>query len=952
MTKKNSNNCNPPPQMIEHSDDDDSSVLTEAPSPPTTLESGGKGMPAGPILEALGRCTPAELVLDDDDDYQLDDIENSRNERSPTFVNRISSIPQCGGGALPPMPSERRTPPRLPPKQKSSNEEEVLPTIPPPPSIRKLSPRAASKHMVTEQFKLHYQKLPRSEQIKLLKEVKLVLGDESMLTGLYDGQDLEEEEETAKHYKGKDDEDESLLQSSVDNSTSRRSKGSQYDETTTAFGTQFTGAGEETTAFGTIDDDQTNTAFYTLDTAGEDTNTAFGTLYTNYTMDTRNTLDTKDTMDDTFMSGSVLSDVYSDDDDDEPFFNLTDACVTYLCDGKYSEGPNKDEQKAKEAARKEQRSSRDKEKERVNWDRHKRYKERLKSFNKSDSDNSDSTKKKEKKRSDDDKSNIDDSMLGSWAVGPANKYDNPHTALGHYNKANKSTPLTVKERLEMKQGLMKPKPEPVLEEVVEEEVAEEVIEEPKQQAEQSTSAQTLEEKLQGVKEATEKVTYFEPSSEKPFWKENTSVYNVDDETTAIQSSVFWKGDGVFDADEGTTEIGAIECEANVDDSEVALNGSGTSSNTGAEQSTLLQCGRSTPLEMPHEDTPTPTSSLDKPNLLTKARSFGRSKSFTRVISTLSQKISRLDESQQQDGTARPDAESLTFESEVSLDNATKGSNSTNKTTSNSSSDSNNSSLSPKKKGWKQYTCQTSGRAYYSNGTLTTWDRPLGSEIVISRPSTSTASRICPRSGTPISVGGESSGLESASTPIASNVLEKVELSLPPKQHKKKKSFNLGFFKSKKNTTDKVPACISKTVPSSPDRTVTSTSTSSSKQELATITTDATGVDSISVSSSKKKKKREWKEYIDQNTGKKYYSNGISTSWDKPDGFVVASGGGESTYTEACSDAAITSSASIARKLTRWREYTDVSSGKKYYSNGISTTWDRDNFFNEHAEGVC
>jgi len=222
MTRSESSS---PPQMIEHSDDDDSSgILTEpaTPSPPTVLESGGKGMPAGPILEALGRCTPAELVLDDDDEYQLDDIENSRNERSPTFVNRISSIPQCGGGTLPPMPSERRTPPRLPPKQKSSNEEEVLPTIPPPPSIRKLSPRAASKHMVTEQFKLHYQKLPRSEQIKLLKEVKLVLGDESMLTGLNDGQGLEEEvEETAKHYKGKDDEDESLLQSSVDNSTSK-----------------------------------------------------------------------------------------------------------------------------------------------------------------------------------------------------------------------------------------------------------------------------------------------------------------------------------------------------------------------------------------------------------------------------------------------------------------------------------------------------------------------------------------------------------------------------------------------------------------------------------------------------------------------------------------------------------------------------------------------------------
>ena len=124
MSKKNNNN-NPPPQMIEHSDDDDSSVLTEpaTPSPPTVLESGGKGMPAGPILEALGRCTPAELVLDDDDEYQHDDIENSRNERSPTFVNRISSIPQCGG-ALPPMPSKNNSP-----KQKG-NKEEVAPTIP------------------------------------------------------------------------------------------------------------------------------------------------------------------------------------------------------------------------------------------------------------------------------------------------------------------------------------------------------------------------------------------------------------------------------------------------------------------------------------------------------------------------------------------------------------------------------------------------------------------------------------------------------------------------------------------------------------------------------------------------------------------------------------------------------------------------------------------------------
>jgi hypothetical protein len=41
----------------------------------------------------------------------------------------------------------------------------------------------------------------------------------------------------------------------------------------------------------------------------------------------------------------------------------------------------------------------------------------------------------------------------------------------------------------------------------------------------------------------------------------------------------------------------------------------------------------------------------------------------------------------------------------------------------------NAELTPKKKkkkrkkGWREYTCPTTGNKYYSNGTITTWDKP-------------------------------------------------------------------------------------------------------------------------------------------------------------------------------------------------------------------------------------
>jgi pre-mRNA-processing factor 40 len=70
----------------------------------------------------------------------------------------------------------------------------------------------------------------------------------------------------------------------------------------------------------------------------------------------------------------------------------------------------------------------------------------------------------------------------------------------------------------------------------------------------------------------------------------------------------------------------------------------------------------------------------------------------------------------------------------------------------------------------------------------------------------------------------------------------------------------------------------------------------------------------------------WKEYTAPN-GMKYYHNAILK---------------ESTYTKplTLTKREATSSTPKAREKRKWQEYADAASGKKYYSDGVSTTWEK------------
>lgn len=176
-------------------------------------------------------------------------------------------------------------------------------------------------------------------------------------------------------------------------------------------------------------------------------------------------------------------------------------------------------------------------------------------------------------------------------------------------------------------------------------------------------------------------------------------------------------------------------------------------------------------------------------------------------------------------------------------------------------------------------------------------------------------------------------------------------------------------------------------PSSPSRSIQSTSTKESNSTTAS-SSDHTPV-TVKAVDSLGRKETVWKEYIDAQTGKVYYSNGIKVSWNRPQGYVivarksnqkkkkdndmvgsqsntteggvhkstlrrlfnVSGGGSKKTDAEKSTSAAVvekkkkTPAYRQADKTRRndkkkkvWKEYVDASSGKCYYSNGIETTW--------------
>jgi pre-mRNA-processing factor 40 len=84
--------------------------------------------------------------------------------------------------------------------------------------------------------------------------------------------------------------------------------------------------------------------------------------------------------------------------------------------------------------------------------------------------------------------------------------------------------------------------------------------------------------------------------------------------------------------------------------------------------------------------------------------------------------------------------------------------------------------------------------------------------------------------------------------------------------------------------------------------------------------------------SKQEIDKAWTEHTAPNNIK-YYYNAITkeSTYSKPEALVLASGGPSPTDT--------------------WVEYTDVTSGKKYYSNGVTTTWESPETFISHPEKV-
>jgi pre-mRNA-processing factor 40 len=87
----------------------------------------------------------------------------------------------------------------------------------------------------------------------------------------------------------------------------------------------------------------------------------------------------------------------------------------------------------------------------------------------------------------------------------------------------------------------------------------------------------------------------------------------------------------------------------------------------------------------------------------------------------------------------------------------------------------------------------------------------------------------------------------------------------------------------------------------------------------------------------------WTEYTDAKTGKKYYHNTIlqTSTYNKP---KTLPGSQQAQAQPQAAAAAIpeTNATTVVSttQLRPWAEYTDAGTGKKYYSNGVTTTWEK------------
>merc|ERR1712183_1177658 len=84
---------------------------------------------------------------------------------------------------------------------------------------------------------------------------------------------------------------------------------------------------------------------------------------------------------------------------------------------------------------------------------------------------------------------------------------------------------------------------------------------------------------------------------------------------------------------------------------------------------------------------------------------------------------------------------------------------------------------------------------------------------------------------------------------------------------------------------------------------------------------------------KKEGKYVWREYVDSQTGEKYYSNGVITTWNAP-----------KIFDKQKQLPSSSSSNSVGETKSFWTEYEDPTTGKYYYSDGVTTTWKKPKLF--------
>jgi len=1051
----------PPPMVPEHFDSDDSNCPdtttmknkhrsnSNSPSQSSDDDGDGQGPSGSELLQAIVSkkvsskavlTTPTRkkqgsksenenlaIIHDDDGVDDDDDFEGGRDRHSPKFTERVGSIPrtkknttttrlhQVGQQGSPPrryagsehgaaatsLLLKQTSPPSLA-LRAAHSKSTLVPSSPPfnisnpnlPPANAHTTPPRRSPTSAEDdednfnrQFAhlSNYRHLSKSERRRLLKEVKQVLGGdgESILSG-YTNHDHGESVFSDNHRHGdedSDDEDESLLASSNDSMESE-TRTMYTNDVSTAF---YTHATEDTRTLCTAD----TSAFMSEDSGGDRGHYHHGGgggERERYRESSRRG-GTTDSI--------VMQELEEEEEEDGRFFNLTDACISYLCDG--CDGTNN-------VARDDNDERRRREEDHWNRRGKQRRKQRRRQQREMEEDITVDGESNDSQSDDSNAITVKERRLASLKRGQSKKSSTSSSSSS--SSTNAATPRSP----------------------------------------------TLEDKLRGVSTASPQ-----------------EGYAVTNETT------FWEGDGVWNSDPSVLTSGGISNVGDRDTSELALS-NGLTNNIAfvvgeLEVEPRVSCGADTveysyqnnnrrdagsPFDEPDgvvddndDDEATTTAKHDaaknveavvttKPNLFSRAKSLTKQRSaspFVRAMSTLSQKISN--NSNNNNRPHQQDCNESRSSCSIKTDpsNATKHSDST-KTgkgggAASIGSRSNNSSSSiSKKKGWREYTDPTSGKRYFSNGAITTWERPANVEITVSTSRSS--------SGTPTSMGTNdisntavgSSCLPPAPTTSNTRSSKKVARTssvTPPTVAEKKeqanklvqrvvvnnksqrKKFKL-FFKYKKNTpskNDATPSSPSKkssgirknTDPASPDRTEASAAdvsidsfgnspmsctsqypTTPSQQQqhthLANIITNsnfpAVDVDVVSNDSpksnttcstnkSKKKKKKGWKEYSDPNSGKTYYSDGVTTTWVKPMNLLFTEGNSPVNYDNnnntsstlahliAARDSSQTPPRAMMeskktnksrRQKKRWKEYTDNDTGKKYYSNGVDTMWER------------